>query len=89
MRDVRESCRCPRPRPAEPRNIGVTMDGDLMIFDFGLASIWRIDETAGNDEKRALTFCGSLRYMAPEMVSTKQYNHKVDVFAFASGTPQL
>eukprot|EP00966_Prymnesium_polylepis_P032281 751177-Prymnesium_polylepis.1 len=60
-----------------------------MLFDFGLASIWKVNPSAadggGDDETRPLSGeTGSLRYMAPEVALCQPYNHKADIFSFAS-----
>jgi len=77
-------------RDLKPKNIGLSAGGDVILFDFGLASIWKIDQTKGVNENRALTgVTGSLRYMAPEVAFSKPYNHKSDVFSFASNLYEL
>jgi serine/threonine protein kinase len=55
-----------------------------VLFDFGLASIWRINTDEGVCESRPLTGeTGALRYMAPEVALSKPYNHKAEVFSWA------
>jgi len=75
-------------RDIKPKNIGLTAEGRLMLFDFGLASIWQLstaEEEAGCDDVRGLTGeTGSLRYMAPEVANYQPYNCKADIFSFAS-----
>ena len=74
-------------RDIKPANIGFLADGTLVLFDFGLASLWTDDEGEGPDPDatRALTGeTGSLRYMAPEVALSKPYNHKAEVFSWAS-----
>ena len=70
-------------RDIKPNNIGFLPDGRLVLFDFGLAKLWRID---GDDtQTRRLTGqTGSLRYMAPEVALSQPYNHKAEVFSFAT-----
>ena len=66
-------------RDVKPKNIGVTSDDTLVLFDFGLASVWRIDVQAGCEESRPLTGqTGSLRYMAPEVALSRPYSHKAE-----------
>ena len=64
--------------------------GRLVIFDFGLTCIWAKDEhcsveTSEWEEMRSLTGeCGSLRYMAPEVATSRPYNHLSEVFSFST-----
>ena len=79
-------------RDLKPNNIGLLPDGTLALFDFGLAKLWRLTGDANIDrsEARALTGnTGSLRYMAPEVALSRPYNHKAEVFAFATLTWQM
>ena len=73
-------------RDLKPTNIGFLADGRLVLFDFGLASAWKLRdaEPPSDKERRPLTGeTGSLRYMAPEVALGQQYNHKAEVFSFA------
>lgn len=56
--------------------------GDVKIFDFGLAKEIRAEEMVANDLYKMSGNTGSLRYMAPEVASNEPYNHLVDVFSF-------
>ena len=61
-------------------------DGRLVIFDFGLATLWARDalDTDGDAPRNLTGETGSLRYMAPEVASSQPYNHKAEVFSFAT-----
>ncbi|CAE8731654.1 unnamed protein product, partial [Polarella glacialis] len=61
-------------RDLKPENILLTGDMTVKIADFG----WCAQASGGG--KRA-TFCGTLCMLAPEMVSGKSYDAKVDVWA--------
>jgi serine/threonine protein kinase len=71
-------------RDMKPDNVGFDINGELKVFDFGLAK--KLDgggiEQCG--ENYLLTGnTGSLRYMAPEVAQDKPYNTAVDVYSFA------
>ena len=73
-------------RDVKPANLGLNGTDTLILFDFGLASLWRVSEDSadGASEQRTLTAnTGSLRYMAPEVARGDKYNHKCDVFSWA------
>lgn len=68
-------------RDLKPENILIDSEGYLRITDFGLSKV----EEKHNDSKcqeRTATFCGTLEYMAPEMMQNKDYSHSVDWFSF-------
>jgi len=70
-------------RDIKPSNIGFLANGRLVLFDFGLARLWDIE--ADDTETRQLTGqTGSLRYMAPEVALSQPYNHRAEVFSFAT-----
>ena len=52
----------------------------IKIADFGLSRDKELDE---EKETLIMTGCGSMLWMAPELLSGSKYNEKVDVFAFA------
>ena len=62
--------------------IGLTLGGEVKIIDFGLA---RVVDNASPDMDELYEMSGetgSLRYMAPEVASSKPYNQKADVYSF-------
>jgi len=68
-------------RDLKPTNIGFNIRGDLTIFDFGLSR--QLSSTTHKDDLFRLTkFCGSPRYMAPEVGLEQEYNAKCDVHSF-------
>jgi len=69
-------------RDLKPSNIGFNIRGDLTLFDFGLS---RQLGPAGDDKDELFKltgFCGSPRYMAPEVGLRQKYNTKCDVYSF-------
>ncbi len=74
-------------RDIKPPNIGFNIRGDLTLFDFGLSRELPHDgkshKSKANSKLFRLTgFCGSPRYMAPEVGLRKVYNAKCDVYSF-------
>ena len=69
-------------RDLKPENLGLSADGSLKLFDFGLCCCVR-KRTEDTEVYQMTGNTGSLRYMAPEVVLGKPYTEKVDVFSFA------
>jgi len=69
-------------RDLKPDNVGFNSDGELKMFDFGLAKrVTNADRT--DDELYSLTGnTGSLRYMAPEVAKNMPYSLSVDAYSF-------
>lgn len=69
--------RClPARTPAQPENVLLDADGHVQLADFGLAK--RMSDCA---DGRAYSMCGSLDYMAPEMVTRSGHGPAVDLWA--------
>jgi len=67
--------KCVIHRDIKPENVLLDRQGNVKLADFGLAKI------LGNNEK-AKTVCGTLEYIAPEMLSKQSYSYSVDVWQF-------
>lgn len=59
-------------RDIKPENILIDKTGTVKICDFG----WCVK----GDEPRS-TFCGTLDYMAPEMIRNQKHSYEVDIWA--------
>jgi len=67
-------------RDLKPSNLLLSADGILKVADFGLSKIVKSAVQTGQYEMTGLT--GTVRYMAPEVMLSKHYNEKVDIYSF-------
>jgi len=63
-------------RDLKPENILVAADGHIVLTDFGLAKEQVVDNDSG-----ATTWCGTIEYMAPEMLQGKHYGKSADFWS--------
>jgi len=61
-------------RDLKPENLLLDSTGHIAITDFGLSK-----ETL---EDKAYSFCGTVEYMAPEVVNRKGHNFSADWWSF-------
>lgn len=70
-------------RDLKPDNIGFLPNGKLVLFDFGLAKLWKCEPGESNTEVRMLTGqTGAARYMAPEVAARRAYGSSAEVYSF-------
>lgn len=61
----------------KPENILLDGDGHCLLTDFGFAKDI-------NSEKRTRTFCGTVDYLAPEVIKGTGYAKPADWWSFGS-----
>eukprot|EP00574_Skeletonema_japonicum_P012463 CAMPEP_0201723032 /NCGR_PEP_ID=MMETSP0593-20130828/7207_1 /ASSEMBLY_ACC=CAM_ASM_000672 /TAXON_ID=267983 /ORGANISM="Skeletonema japonicum, Strain CCMP2506" /LENGTH=746 /DNA_ID=CAMNT_0048214067 /DNA_START=12 /DNA_END=2252 /DNA_ORIENTATION=+ len=66
-------------RDLKPENILLGTDGHLCLTDFGLAKDFT--GNGDNEDDWARTLCGTMEYMAPEMVARKWYGKGADYWS--------
>ena len=66
------------------KNILLNSDGHCVLTDFGLAKDFSRDGDSnggGDEDGRARTLCGTMEYMAPEMVARQWYGKGADFWS--------
>ncbi|XP_032829468.1 ribosomal protein S6 kinase alpha-3 isoform X2 [Petromyzon marinus] len=63
-------------RDLKPENILLDESGHIGLTDFGLS------KESIDHEKKAYSFCGTVEYMAPEVVNRKGHTHSADWWSF-------
>lgn len=64
-------------RDLKPENILLGSDGHIKLVDFGLSK-----ETYSTDDGKTYSFCGTVEYMAPEVVARRGHTHVCDWWSF-------
>ena len=65
-------------RDLKLENILMDMDGHIVLTDFGLSK----DKVEDIKENSLQTFCGTVEYMAPELVKGQKYSVAVDWWSY-------
>lgn len=64
-------------RDLKPENILLDTDGHIALTDFGLSK-----ESIPTQDAKTFSFCGTVEYMSPEVVSRKGHSHVADWWSF-------
>jgi serine/threonine-protein kinase len=79
LQDARGNPLCVIHRDVNPSNIFLTHDGRVKLIDFGLAKA-RVRRTSTVDS----IVKGKIPYLAPEQISTRPIDHRVDLYALGT-----
>lgn len=60
-------------RDLKPENIVIDKEGHALLIDFGLSK-----QNVNKHNKGAKSFCGSIAYLAPEMIEKKGHGKSID-----------
>uniref|UniRef100_A0A8C1ZVG3 non-specific serine/threonine protein kinase n=1 Tax=Cyprinus carpio TaxID=7962 RepID=A0A8C1ZVG3_CYPCA len=63
-------------RDLKPENILLDNDGHIKLTDFGLS------KESADHENKAYSFCGTVEYMAPEVVNRRGHTHSADWWSY-------
>merc|ERR1712157_603834 len=69
-------------RDIKPSNIGFDVNGNAVLFDFGLAKELHENKKMPDGSYILTGLAGTMRYMAPEVVKREPYNLLADVYSF-------
>ncbi|CAF0886703.1 unnamed protein product [Rotaria sordida] len=64
-------------RDLKPENILLDTDGHIALTDFGLSK-----ESVPTQDSKTFSFCGTVEYMSPEVVSRKGHSHVADWWSY-------
>lgn len=67
----------------KPENVGVDARGDMRLCDFGSAKELKDKDMTTDGMYKLTGMTGSRRYMAPEVIQSKDYGLSADVYSFA------
>jgi serine/threonine protein kinase len=71
-------------RDLKPPNVGLRLDGQYVLFDFGLAKELKVvDLVEEPDFYKATGMTGTRVFMAPEVAMFRPYGLSADVYSFA------
>ncbi|GFH47307.1 hypothetical protein CTEN210_03782 [Chaetoceros tenuissimus] len=69
-------------RDIKPENIGIDDEGNVKLYDFGIAKELKEEDLVRDDQFKATGVVGTFRYMAPEVLNALPYGKAADIYSF-------
>ncbi|KAI8330651.1 kinase-like domain-containing protein, partial [Chlamydoabsidia padenii] len=71
-------------RDLKPENILIGKDGHIVLTDFGLAKVFKMQDKRDLGLPMTSTFCGTPEYLAPEILLGEHYSYAVDYWSLGT-----
>lgn len=68
----------------KPENILIGRDGHIVLTDFGLAKVFKMQDQRDMGLPMTSTFCGTPEYLAPEILLGEHYSYAVDYWSLGT-----